>query len=249
MAFYDIIDYGVDEIYASVFRQILYDHQFPNGNKLVINDDFISVANKWEIVVGRMYFTSGLGMIWKYMLEQLVEPLTLREWISRTINNSEFDWNLEEPLSSVLSECIYDYRTREDMISVVRREAPAYSIEYGLKVILSVYNRFADRTDFGDEKEFFTRGEENQSISLNEFFSLIKEYKDKPIKELIFILMKHWLVEQHGITAFNKLLQGRDGFYYELIDGRYIKKWNYDIGFQEIRMVELTQVMRDLDML
>ena len=45
------------------------------------------------------------------------------------------------------------------------------------------------------------------------------------------------------------MLQGRDGFYYELIDGKYTRKHYFNIDFQGIRLTSLTQVMRDLDIL
>lgn len=245
-----VTDNGVTEINRTICRQMFYDHQLPNGKDLEVDDSLASVVNKWEIVVGRMYFASGVGMIWKYMLEQLNGILTLKDWISQTINNADYKWDLESKVSDVLEECEYDFNTREKMISATaQRNTSSYSIENGLKVIMSVYNRLHNRTDFGDEKDLFDKGYDTQSISLNEMILLIDDYKDKKLKELIIYIMKHWLVEQHYFTAFNKLLQGRDGFYYEVIDGRYIRKHEYAVAFQENRMVQLTQVMRDLDML
>ncbi|MBE5923593.1 MAG: hypothetical protein E7271_03875 [Lachnospiraceae bacterium] len=245
-----VTDNGVTEMNRTVCRQMFYDHQLPNGKDLVVDDALVAVVNKWEIVVGRMYFASGIGMIWKYMLEQLNGTLMLKEWISQSINNADYKWDLESKISDVIEECEYDFNTREKMISATaQRNTSSYSIENGLKIILSVYNRFVDRTDFGDEKIFFEYGEDSQSISINELFLQVKNHMDKTIKDFIVYIMKHWLVEQHYYTAFNKLLQGRDGFYYEIIDGRYIRKHEYDVFFQENRMVQLTQVMRDLDML
>ena len=246
-----VIDNGVSQIDDRAdCRRIFYDHQLPNGNKLVVDDSLITVVNKWEIVVGRMYFACGVGMVWKYMLEQLNEPLTLKEWISRTIKNADYKWNLESKITDIIDECDYDFDTREKMISASSiKHSSSYSIENGIKIILSVYNRFINRSDFGEEKVFFEYGEENHSISINELFKQVNHYKNESIKDLIVYIMKNWLVEQHLYTAFNKLLQGRDGFYYENIDGRYIRKHEYEVSFQGNRMIQLTQVMRDLDML
>ena len=45
------------------------------------------------------------------------------------------------------------------------------------------------------------------------------------------------------------MLQNRDGFFYELVDDKYIKKHDFDMRFQDIRMTSLRQVMMDIDML
>ena len=72
---------------------------------------------------------------------------------------------------------------------------------------------------------------------------------EKPIQSFIISIMQSWIVDQHYLTALDKMIQGRDGFYYEIIDGRYVKKHDFDMDFQGIRMIQLAQVMRDLDML
>ena len=241
---------GVKELSLSVCRSILYDRLLPSGKLLNVTDDCLTVANKWEIVVGRMYFTSGVGMLWKYMLEQLNEPLTMHEWISRSIKVADFKWDLQKSLASVVGECDFDFRTREDMIAATaRRNTSSYSIENGIKIILSVYNRFRNRKDFGNEKAFLHYGSDNQSISLMEMSELVEEYKEKSIQSFIFYVMQNWVIDQHYVTAFDKMLQGRDGFFYEIIDKRYVRKQNYGIDFQGIRLQQLAQVMRDLDML
>ena len=68
-------------------------------------------------------------------------------------------------------------------------------------------------------------------------------------KDFLTYVMDQWLIEQHYKTAFEKLLQGRDGFYYEIVDGNYIYKYGFDIAFQGIRLFQLSQVMKDLDIL
>lgn len=241
---------GITELNLSVCRQMFYDHQLSSGENLEIPDGILTIANKWELVIGRMYFTIGLEMLWKYMLGQLNGALTLKEWIRQTIGNADFKWDIQKKLSDVLQECNYDFSTREDMIAnTAKKDISPYSIENGVKVMLSVYNRFVNRNDLGDEKVFIEYGVDTQSISLAEFFEQIEIYKDKTIKEFILFIMKFWLVEQHYVTAFDKMLQGRDGFYYEVIDGRYIRKHEFGFDFQGIRMLQLAQVMKDLDML
>ena len=130
-----------------------------------------------------------------------------------------------------------------------RRNTSSYSMENGLKIILSVYNRFHNRTDLGDGKVFLDLGIDSQSISMSEMFDMVEAFMEKPIQSFIISIMQSWIVDQHYLTALDKMIQGRDGFYYEIIDGRYVKKHDFDMDFQGIRMIQLAQVMRDLDML
>lgn len=247
---YIVHEYNVSELSRDVCRQIFYDHQLPSGVGFDIPNNIMQIANKWEIVVGRQYFTSGLEMIWKYMLDQLVSPLTLKKWIENVFNLSEFSWDLNDTLESVIAECVYSFSEREKMIDEAARSIKdTSSVENGLRVILSVYNRFKNRTDIGEDKEFFSYGMDSQSISFTELFEKIEEFREKSIEEFLVFIMRRWLVEQHYMTAFEKMLQNRDGFYYEIFDGLYIKKHDFDLRFQDIRMTSLLQVMTDLDML
>ena len=90
---------------------------------------------------------------------------------------------------------------------------------------------------------------DNNSISLNEFFKLVDEYKDKTIEEFIKYVMYYYLLNQHMNTAFEKMLQGRDGYYVEKIENEYSRKEYFDLDFQGIRMVQLSMVMQDLNVL
>lgn len=243
-------DNKVEDLSPQVCRVLFYDRTLPSGEKLALPDDCIPIANKWEIVIGRMYFTSGVEMFWKYMLEQLNEPLTLKEWFVSALKASDFGWDIQQPLSNVIDECKYGHEDLESMITATaRRNTSSYSIENGVKVILSVYNRFRERSDIKDEKAYFDYGLDSQSISLSQMISKIDEYRNRSIEDFIVFVMHYWIVEQHYMTALDKMIQGRDGFYYEIIDGRYIRKHEFVLDFQGIRMIQLAQVMRDLDML
>lgn len=241
---------NVKDLNEAMCRSILYDHLLPDGKRLVIPDNCATVANKWEIVVGRMYFTSGVEMLWKFLLEHLNAPFTLKEWVTNAISASDFKWDIQQPLSSVMGDCMMGYSEREELIAATsRRDTSTYSVENAIRVILSVYNRFRHRTDLGDEKAFLDYGADSQSISLNEMFSKVDECLHKSIRDFIVYVMKNWVIDQHYLTAWDKMMQGRDGFYYEIIDKKYVKKHEFSMAFQGIRMVELAQVMRDLDML
>lgn len=242
--------YGIKSLDRDDCRVLFYDHITPKGESIEITPDLLTIVNEWEIVIGRQYFTSGLEMVWKHMLEQLTRPITMKEWFEDALLNSDFSWDLEHKVSDVILECIYDFKHREKVISdAAKGKKSTSSVENGIKIILSVYNRFRNRTDLGYEKAFFSYGNDSQSISMNEVFEIVDEFKTKSIKEFILFVMKDWLVEQHYITAFEKILQNRDGFYYEIIENQYIKKHDFKMDFQGIRMIQLMQVMKDLDML
>ena len=84
---------------------------------------------------------------------------------------------------------------------------------------------------------------------MTEMFGLVNEYMDKSVIEFMIYIMQHWAIEQHYFTAVSKMMQGRDGFFFDIVDNKYIKKHDYGVAFQDIRMQQLAQVMRDLDML
>ena len=241
--------YNISQMRGLELRRALYDYRI-NGIKIIIPDTLRTVAHKWEIATGRQYFTLGLEMIWKKMLEQLSFPMTKMEWIRSVFSNSKFSLALQKPLENVVEECHLSFdEIEESILYAIRSQKMEECVENGLRVILSVYNRFSERADLGDEKAFLEYGADTQSIAMIEMFEKVKEYSKKPCAAFLQFIMEEWLIEQHFITAFEKMLQGRDGFYYELIDGKYIRKHYFNIDFQGIRLTSLTQVMRDLDIL
>ena len=110
--------------------------------------------------------------------------------------------------------------------------------------MLSLYNRFKNRNDVNED--YLEMGD---NISIKDLINFVDEYKEKPIYELLIYIMKNWIVEQHKTTAFNKMIEGRDGYYFECINGEtYSKKTDAEPDFQGIRLIQLNQVMKDLDM-
>ena len=242
--------YKIPDMRGIELRRALYDYRLSDGTNIIIPESLKTVANKWEIVIGRQYFTMGLEMIWKKMLEQLSFPMTKPEWLSSVFNDSKFTLNPKMPLDSVVDECHLSFNEIEKVISDARQGYDMeLCVENGLKVILSVYNHFSERKDFGDEKAFLEYGRDSQSIALTELFEKVENYKDRPCLEFLRFIMDDWLIEQHFITAFGKMLQDRDGFYYELIDHKYSRKHFFNPDFQGLRLTSLTQVMTDLDLL
>lgn len=246
-------DYKPENLNTAKCRELFYDYFSPySDNKHTYPEELQEIINNWEIVVGRQYFTSGLEMIWKYMLENLNSPKLYREWFNDCLNNSKLTFNMNDKLSTIISSCNFSYSERERMIADARSKSSNHelNIENGIKIIISVYNRFNNRDDFSkDSKNYYNYGMDNNSISLNEYFKLVEEYKDKTIEEFIKYIMYYYLLNQHMNTAFEKMLQGRDGYYVEKIESEYSRKEYFDLDFQGIRMVQLAMVMQDLNVL
>lgn len=246
-------DYKPDNLNIAKCRELFYDYFSPNSdNKFSYPEELKEIIDSWEIVVGRQYFTSGLEMIWKYMLENLNSPKLYREWFNDCLNNSKLTFKLSDNLSSIIQTCNYSYSERENMIADARSKSSNHesNIENGIKIILSVYNRFNNRDDFSkDNLNYYNYGMDNNSISLNEYFKMVEEYKYKTIEEFIKYVMYYYLLNQHMNTAFEKMIQGRDGYYVEKIENEYSRKEYFDLDFQGIRMVQLAMVMKDLNLL
>ena len=121
------------------------------------------------------------------------------------------------------------------------------NISNGLKILLSIYNRFLDRNDFSEEdKKYLQYG---YPVSLSMLIELVDKYKNRPIYEFLTYIIDKWLIDHHYETALEKLYGGRDGFYYEITNGYYYKKSEFNFEFQGNRFVQLMQVMKDLDLL
>lgn len=246
-------NYKPENLNAAKCREIFYDYFSPYGeNKYEYPYELQEIINSWEIVVGRQYFATGLEMIWKYMLENLNSPKLYTKWFNDCISNSKITVQLNDKLGNLIPLCNYNYSDREKMIADAKSKSSNHqsNIENGIKLILSVYSRLNNRDDFSkDNKNYYNYGMDNNSVSLNEFFKLVEEYKDKTIEEFIKHIMYFYLLNQHMNTAFEKMLQGRDGYYVEKIENKYLRKENFYFDFQGIRMVQLSMVMQDLNVL
>ena len=232
------------------YRDILFDAFSVRGRDEELKPELRSISNGWEIVVGRQYFTSGLESIWKYMLNCINFPLTKKEWIQKVIEETDWSFDMDTMLSEVLKDCEYDFETREAMISdAAHNDQEDKMADNGLKIVLSIYNRFVNRTDLGREKAYLTWGNDSSSISFEELIIRVDEYRNKSVKEFLVFVMDQWLIEQHFRTAFEKLLQKRDGFYFEIVNDRYVRTHEFDIRFQGLRLFQLASVMKDLELL
>ncbi len=56
------------------------------------------------------------------------------------------------------------------------------------------------------------------------------------------------IIDQNEMVGFEKLLQGRDGYIFERVDELYRSTGKEPAaGFQEIRLINLYQIIKDLD--
>ena len=181
------------------------------------------------------------------MLWELNETITLKKWIGNCLNRDDLKSFINKPLKTLLPDCNYDFEEREKMISIGSGASKNYhaNIEIGLKILLSLYNRFVNRDELN-----VTYLHEGDDVSISSLIKLVDEYSDKPIIEFIQYVMVNWIVKRHEAVAIEKLLQGRDGFYFERIDDLYVPAGHIDEpGFKGLRLLQLMQVMKDLDML
>ena len=240
-------EYGITNPTLYEMRRVLFDYFSPRGEAKPYDDSLTEIVNDWEIVVGRQYLTMAVELMWKYMLWELNDATTLKKWVEKCLNRD--NWNIypDKPLKTLLPVCNYDFEEREKMISTGSGASKNYgaNIETGLKILLSLYNRFVNRDELNEN--YLHEGDD---VSISSLIKLVDEYSDKPIIEFIQYIMVNWIVKRHEAVAREKLLQGRDGFYFERIDDLYVPAGHLaEPGFKGLRLLQLMQVMKDLDML
>ena len=236
----------------AAYRNVLFDYYSPKGNALQLPNELREIADGWEVLIGRQYFTVGLQMIWKRMVDVLSpnDPKTLHEWFEDCFVDQDF-FPMDEKVFTIIAQQEYSFEDREFMIFSAKRNDTKI-IRNAVSVMLSVYNRLSNRAEFSnDTRKFFTIGEAGGSVTLEMFFKLVKEYENKTVREFVHYIMKTYLVEQHLKTAFRKLIENRDNYYIEKVNDKYcgIPGRRYDYGFQGIRLIDLYSVMKDLRIL
>lgn len=234
-------------------RKTLFDTYSIFGEQRDIPEELHDISTEWEVIIGRQYFVIGLQIIFKYMLDFLVEPMHLNTWVTQCIRDQEYSFDLNDTLQDVLElkldEPLADFEHRERIMTNEMKQSGRNSVENGLRVLLMIYNRFHDREDLSEmAKSFLHSGERESSVSMAQFFAKADEYLNNSVSEFIALIMKEFIVYQHMDTAFGKMINTHiDGYYIEEIDKRYRRRHAFDFGFQGLRMVQLTSVMNDLE--
>lgn len=232
---------------AKQMRELLFDYYSPSGNKKPYPGELRKVVQGWECVMGRQYLVVGIELIWKYLMGVLVKPLTIEDWINTAINEAAWSWDIDKKLCEYINECKFSFLEREDLISQGYRESKNISknVENGIKILISMYNWFLNRKDLDDR--LLKIGDEE--ISIDTLISIVERYRDHPVHEFISYIMANWIIKRHQWVAFNKMIQGRDGYYFEYNDGLFSSKGIMPSpNFQGIRLIQLMQVMKDLGM-
>ena len=238
-------------------RYFLFDYFSSAGENHPYPNEIQSSITGWEIAVGRQYFVIGIEIIWKYMLQSLTAPFTLQEWIDHVLKTAQFSVSLNCTLKSILPLCYFSFIDREALIVRAQKEdMDVHSVENGLMLALSVYNRFSDRNDLGDCEKLLDYGKGQVtgrgSFSLNEWKDLILRYENKTVREFLVYIMEECIINRHIRTCFDKLTRSSNnvyGFRFERMGDLYVKnEYGFQVGFQGNRFIQLMQVMADLDM-
>lgn len=240
---------GIEASSLDICRKVFFDTFSPRADNNELDLSLKDTSRGWEVLVARQYFTLALEVIWTYMMNQLMEPMTKTEWISCCINRQVFSYDINSPLSTIVADSRKNAAEIEQLFAEERSAKDKCSFERGLTILLSVYNRLNQRKDFNEHQlKYFDYGT-GGSVSFNEVFKVIEDYKNRPIKDFLAYIMLHFLINQHLQTAFGKMLDNRDGYYIQEMDGKYIAVREFGWFFQGNRMVQLYSVMKDLDVI
>lgn len=240
-------EFGIKGANSAEMREILYDYFTPGGScEHELPENLRGIATAWEVAIGRQYFTLAIELIWKYMLLELTTPMDISTWIERCLQHSSWSIKLTEPLNSIVEKAYFDFETRETMLANGYRGSKnvAKNLETGLLVLLSVCNRFMHRKDVG---EFQMRiGGSSSVLSMSE---KVQEYAARPVADFLAYVMSEWILRRHEAVSFRKMMEGRDGYFVEKIDGKYYHKSDAYPDYTGNRLMQLKSVMIDLDMM
>ena len=228
-------------------RKIQYDFYSPRSLNYSISDDLVDVAKKWEIVMGRQYYTLSLSMIWKHMLHLLDEPMTEEQWINKARDVANNELNKYSSLEDLCLEANYTYEERESMIRANVSKVETNLLADGLKLMLSVYNRFYNRKDLGDKYDYyFGIKDDLDTMQMLRFFRNVEVNKKIDVLNFLTDIMKQ-LIIQNKIIGYKKLQKSKNGYYYEYNNGYYYKLLDFDYDYAGNRMINLYIALEYLD--
>lgn len=238
---------GIPDFRLSDLREVLFDYYSPAGTHRYEHDHSLDdIMMRWEVLVGRQYFTMALELIWKHLMLTLEYPMTGDKWLTSAIETSSHQLALDHPLGEYIPSCNFTFAERENMIKkgYSSSKNTRENIDTALRLLLSLYNRFYQREDI--PSDLLEMGGE---VSLTRLFALIQDYQDKPVDDFLQFIINNWIIKKHQATALNKMIYGRDGYFFEMIEDRYFRRAIPTPEFQGIRLLQLMQVMMDLNML
>ena len=222
-------------------RSLLYGNAQPELlNHTKVTDYQKRVITRWELIIANQYFVTSVEMIWKRLLDILVLPLTQEKWIDEAFRRST-NLNLDASLKSISEELSFD-----EMESKIFNKQSSETIHSALSMIMSLYNRFKNRTgDFDYIKRF--KYEELRVFSLIE---KINKEELKSVRDLLVYLIKHHIINGHEKVAIRKRFQGEDAYLFRRTDeGLYARrdgKETIDIGMPPLRFTNVFNVLKEL---
>ena len=239
-------DLKKEDISDNGLRTFLYDYFSPKSMNNKYPENLMEVVKGWEVLVSRHYFTNSIEMIFAYVLEMLTVPISIDDFVNDLTENLP---------DSLLNEWISNYDLNGEEINEIlsyaknKRNSHDKNIDNAIIILCSLYNRLKDRNDLN--QSFLMLDNENTSISLEKMIEDIDYYRYKTIKEYGKCIIREYVIKQHIDTAKRKMALDEDsfffGYYNDVIYG--INVYDYGFIYQNLRINNLFQVMKELDML
>ncbi len=239
-------DLKIENISDNGLRTFLYDYFSPRSFNNKYPDDLEEIIKGWELLVSRHYFTNSIEMIFNYVLEILTLPTSINSFVDKLTNDLS-----EDRLVDYVNSYKLNGEEINDILSYAknRRNSHDKNIENAIIIMCSLYNRLKNRNDLN--QLFLLLDNDNTSISLDKMLKDIDQFKDKSVKEFGKYIVKEYVINQHIKTAKRKMTLDEDsfffGYYNEIIYG--INRYDYRYDYQNLRINNLFQVMKELDML
>jgi hypothetical protein len=228
-------------------RHLLYQDYYEMRLKASFPEGLISIGKSWEAVVARQYMAFALEIIWKSLLLDLSNPITMNAWIDYSIEESTFNTiNPSSRVKDVVSHFKCNSKEIEELLRSGRGSSSRHEFlfENSLMVLFSLYNRFKNRDDI--DPLLISYGEDISIINLVKEIDL---YMDDTVESFLRFLTEQWVLKRHLEVARNKMYYGRDAFYFYIEnDVCFLKRNDAKPDFPGLRLMQLMQVMRDLGM-
>ena len=239
-------DLKMKDISDNSLRVFLYDYFSIRSLNNYIPENLTEIVKGWEVLIARHYFTNSLEMIFLYVLEKLVSPIYLDDFIDALTENVS-----TQKLSTYINEYNLNGNEINDLLvfGKSKRNSHDKNIDNSIKILASLYNRLYDRNDINNN--YLLLDNDGASISLNTVLKDINEFKKSSVRDYAKYILKEYVINQHIKTAKRKMALNEDSFYFSYFDNIIynIKVYDYDFKYQNLRINNLFQVMKELDML
>jgi len=193
---------------TNFWREVFYDVYSPKGELTEeIPEELRIVALGWEIFQARQYFTYALEGIWAYFLLKLKDsPLSRRDIIKKMFSTSNFDYDLEKSIiTDLIVQCPINLHKRRKLlknIELINED----TLSSALILMLDVYHRIKNRTDFDEFHLILLKLGERRNISLQTWLDLVDQHKDYSTIDLFAYIVERFCINQHKLVALEKIM-------------------------------------------